>query len=158
MVSLLEGVSPDQLGDPTPCTEYTVADLIHHVDVVARGASALARQAEEATHTSAIDDVRDLALAWDDPEAWEGTGNVPGSDLSNETWGKIALTEMVVHGWDLAQATGQPYSLPDESVRACLEHVADFVPHAPVPALWGPPRSVAHDADLLDQVLAITGR
>jgi hypothetical protein len=28
-------------------------------------------------------------------------------------WGKIALTELVVHGWDIAKATGQPFDLPE---------------------------------------------
>jgi hypothetical protein len=50
--------------------------------------------------------VRTLGKAWGDSAVWEGTGNVPGSDLSNEKWGKITLTEMVVHGWDIANTAG----------------------------------------------------
>ncbi len=66
---------------------------------------------------------------------------------------------MVVHGWDLARATGRPFGLDDEqALRACLEHVAEFVPNAPVPQLWGPPAVVADDAPLIDRIVAITGR
>ena len=74
------------------------------------------------------------------------------------TWAKIALTELMVHGWDLARATGQPFDLPEPTLRACLEHVAVFVPAAPLPELWDPPVAVAADAGLLDRIVAITGR
>lgn len=105
-----------------------------------------------------IQHVRTLGKAWDDPAAWEGTGNVPGSDLSNTTWGKITLTELVVHGWDLANATDQPLDLPEPTVQACFDHVAVFVPNAPVPDLWGPPVEVSPDASQLDRIVAITRR
>ena len=50
-----------------------------------------------------------VGQARDDPAVWEGMGNVPGSDLSNSAWRKIALTELVVQGWDIATATGQGF-------------------------------------------------
>ena len=174
MIDLLAGVTDEQLDGPTPCTEYTVGDLVDHVGQVCRGAAALARRDDDgvsragagpvAAHLepgwreAVSEQVRSVGEAWDDPAAWAGTGAVPGSDLSNETWGKIALTELVVHGWDLARATGQPFDLPDQTLRACLEHVAAFVPDAPVPALWGPPVAVTPDAPLVDRIVAITGR
>ena len=99
-----------------------------------------------------------LAVAWEDPAVWEGHGGVAGSDLSDATWGKIAFTEVVVHGWDLAVATGQPFALPESTLQACLDHVAAFVPTAPFPELWGTPGTVATDASTLAQILAITGR
>ena len=159
---------------PTPCRDFTVGDLIDHVDQVSRGATALARSdiaavidagagAGDVTRDSAwrdmvANDVRALDPAWDDPAAWQGDGTVPGSDLSNEMWAKIALTELVVHGWDIAQATGQPFDLPQPTLQACLDHVTEFVPNAPAPGLWGPPVEVAPDARLLDRIVAITGR
>lgn len=102
--------------------------------------------------------VRILGTAWADPAAWRGSTDGGGLELSNEQWGKIALTEMVVHGWDLATATGQPFDLPADTLRACFEHVSVFVPSAPVPSLWGPPCTVGDGAPLLDRVLAVTGR
>jgi len=169
MTVVLAGVSDDRLTSPSPCTEYTVGDLIDHVDLVAQGATALARGSSELPETgyshlepdwrdTVTQHVRALGKAWDAPAVWEGTGNVPGSDLSNSTWGKIALTELVVHGWDIATATGQPFDLPEHTLQACLEHVAVFVPNAPVPGLWGPSIEVSPDAPLLDRILAITGR
>ena len=168
MIKALVGVADDQLASPTPCSEYTVGDLIDHVDLVSRGATALARHAAlpgtEAGHLaphwrdSVTQHIRELGEAWDDPRAWQGSANVPGSDLSNETWGKITLTELIVHGWDIAKATGQSLDLPEHTLQACLDHVAKFVPNAPVPALWGPPVEVAPGAALLDRIVAITGR
>jgi uncharacterized protein (TIGR03086 family) len=102
--------------------------------------------------------IGELGEAWDDPLAWQGSANVPGLDLSNEMWGKITLTELIVHGWDIAKATGQSFDLPERTLQACLDHVAKFVPNAPVPALWGPPVDIAPDAALLDRIVAITGR
>jgi len=108
--------------------------------------------------TASMPSVQALGKAWDDPAAWEGIGNVPDSDLSNTTWGKITLTELVVHGWDIATATGQPFDLPEQTLQACFDHVAVFVPNAPLPDLWGPPAEVPPDASLLDRIVAITGR
>jgi uncharacterized protein (TIGR03086 family) len=151
-----------------PARSAKGSDLIDHVDVVSRGATALARHAAlpetDAGHLdphwrdSVTRHVRELGEAWDDPRAWQGSANVPGSDLSNEMWGKITLTELIVHGWDIARATGQSFDLPEHTLQACLDQVATFVPNAPVPALWGPPVDVAPGATLLDRIVAITGR
>lgn len=99
-----------------------------------------------------------LGEAWDDPEAWQGSTAAAGVELSNELWGTIALPEMVVHGWDIARSIGRPFDLPDDTLKACLDHVAEFVPRAPVPELWGPAVDVPADASPLDQIVAITGR
>jgi uncharacterized protein (TIGR03086 family) len=168
MTELVSGVENEQLAAPTPCIEYTVGELIDHVDLVVQGATALAlggelpdagySHLEPGWQDAVIKHVRALGKAWDDPAAWEGTCNVPGSDLSNTMWGKITLTELVVHGWDLAKASRQPFDLPEKTLLACLDHVSVFVPNAPVPELWGPRVEVPPDASCLDRIVAITGR
>ncbi|MDA2809775.1 TIGR03086 family metal-binding protein [Nocardiopsis sp. RSe5-2] len=152
----------------TPCADYTVADLLDHLGVVARGFAALGRGgpgpgSEDAggggrgpTELGGL--LAELGRAWDDPAAWQGRADAAGVGLPRQVWGRIALTEVVVHGWDLARATGRGFDPPEAAVRACLEHVADFVPKAPVPELWGPEVPVGPGAPLLDRVVAITGR
>jgi len=122
MIKVLDGVTDGQLTDSSPCTLWTVGDVIDHVDQVALVFTALALQDTNmllsvATNPDAAhlgsnwqentsQHLLTLGKSWDDPAAWWGSGNVPGSDLSNEMWGKITLTELVVHGWDIARATG----------------------------------------------------
>jgi uncharacterized protein (TIGR03086 family) len=174
MVEVLAGVTNDQLTNASPCTEYTVGDLIDHVDQVARLFTAVAHQDGDGLRGAGTGPApahldpewRDrvdrhllaLGRAWDDPAAWPGSTNLAGSDLSNGLWGKIALTEVVVHGWDIATATDQPFDLPKPTLEVCLDHVGIFVPNAPIPGLWGPPVEVVPGARLLDQIVAITGR
>lgn len=173
MIDLLATIRTDQFDSSSPCTEYRVGDLIDHVDQVARLFTAIAHHDStdlpddgepDVTHLapdwrdSLARHVRALGAAWDSPTAWQGSPDVLGLELPNEVWGRIALTELVVHGWDLATATGQPFDLPEPTLRACLDHVAEFVPNAPLPDLWGPPVAVAPDAPLLDRIVAITGR
>ncbi|HEX4247015.1 MAG TPA: TIGR03086 family metal-binding protein [Pseudonocardia sp.] len=171
MIDLLGRITAEQLQLPTPCTEYTVRDVIEHIDVVAVGSSATARGDELSGSGSpaaagAEDDwldrvakhVWEVGEAWRDPAAWRGSTAAAGVQLSNELWAMITLTELVVHGWDLTTATGRPYELAEPTLRACYEHVAEFVPNAPVAGLWGPPARVPGDAPLLDRLVAITGR
>ena len=75
-------------------------------------------------------------------------------------WGRIALPEMVVHGWDLATATDQPFDLPEPTLRACWEYVSEFLPNLPAPvrASWGPAVPVPPDAPLPDRIVGMSGR
>lgn len=166
---VVAGIGDDRLGDPTPCTEYAVKDLIGHLDLLAVGFAAVARK-EEATGGGDVDfgdgwrdrladRLRLLADAWAAPTAWDGTGPAAGGvELPNVQWGRIAFTEVLVHGWDLARATGQPYALPEPALRACWEHVSTLLQAPPVPEMWASPVPVAEDAPLLDRILGATGR
>ncbi|HJR26793.1 MAG TPA: TIGR03086 family metal-binding protein, partial [Acidimicrobiales bacterium] len=126
VAGVLRGIPDDALDDPTPCPDYTVGDLIDHVHgfCLAFTAAAVkepldpetANQNAKGTAARLGDDWRErvprrlveLAAAWDDPGAWEGTTAAGGIDLPGDVAGLISLDEVVVHGWDLAVATGQP--------------------------------------------------
>ena len=106
-------------------------------------------------------DLDALADAWRDPSAWTGMTKVGGIELPGEQAGVIALDEIVLHGWDVARASGQAYDCDP----ALLEVVHDFVAQFSGPGteeqrngLFGPEVEVPDDAPLLDRVLGMAGR
>ena len=69
----------------------------------------------------------------------------------------VALDELVIHGWDLAVATGQPagYDGPGlDEVQGMVQHFRS----AGVEGLFGPAVDVPEDAPQLDRILGLAGR
>jgi uncharacterized protein (TIGR03086 family) len=69
----------------------------------------------------------------------------------------IAFSDQLLHGWDLARATGQEYSCDDTTAQVLLGFVEQFDP-AGTPGLYGPALPIGDDAPAFDRVLARTGR
>ena len=172
LATVVGGVSQEQVHDLTPCTAYDVAQLRQHVlgwltvfaggfadpdglaaagidgyDVPADAATAVrdaARQLDRAVRDGATS--RPLRL---------GESAMPGDMALN-----MILWEYQVHGWDLARATGQPWSPPVEAAEESLAFAPGmltednqgegkaFSPRVPVP----------DDAPALDRLLALSGR
>jgi uncharacterized protein (TIGR03086 family) len=102
-----------------------------------------------------------LAQAWTDPAAWEGMTQVGGVTLPGEIAGQIALDEAVLHAWDLARGTGQPYQQDPATLEACLAAMTSMYPPDDLDARKGifePPVPVPNDAPLVDRVVAYSGR
>ena len=170
MVSLLASVSEDQFDLHTPCPELRLGDLVDHVGTFATRFFAVAHKEGRGgpTRPSAAnleagwrdritDDLRTCADAWRQSEAWEGMTVVRGAGLPAEVAGLVVLDELVVHGWDIAVSTGQPYepSVPD--IEAALSFVESF--DAPRDGnLFGPVVPVPDSAAPLDKLLGLTGR
>lgn len=102
----------------------------------------------------------ELAEAWRVDEAWVGMTKAGGLDLPSEVAGVIALDEVVVHGWDLASATRQPYGVEQEQLEMVFGFVRASAEQNPdgTPGLFGPPVTVPDDAPLLDRVIGLAGR
>ena len=105
--------------------------------------------------------VTTLAAARCDASAWEGMTCVGGDELPGDVAGLAALDELVLHGWDIARASGQPYECDEPSVEAAHEWVQRFAAPEMAPqreGLFGPIVLVPDDAPLLDRVLRLSGR
>ena len=165
------GVDDDQLAGPTPCPDYSVADLLDHL----RGLSAAFAAAARKTGTGAAADpdgsrlgpkwrddivaaLADLAEAWREPGAFDGVTMAGPVEMPADAAALVALNEVVVHGWDLARATGQPYDPDAGSVATCREFVAAFDAPADDDGLFGPPVDVPADGPALDRLVGATGR
>jgi uncharacterized protein (TIGR03086 family) len=88
------------------------------------------------------------------------TTRAGGQDLPAEIAGKVAINEVVVHGWDIAAATGRDYSCEPALLQAAYEFVQQTVAENPdgSPGLFGPPVQVSGNAPQLDRLIGLTGR
>ena len=168
---VLAGVGDAQLGDPTPCGDTSVTGLLDHLvgltSAFARAAGKLPGGTAQADAANPPEDWRtrlpaqldELVEAWRKPDAWEGTAEAGGVEMPAPIMAAVALDELVVHGWDLAVATGQQYRADDESARRCLEF-AESVGDDPEAraGLYGPAVPVPADAPVLHRLLGATGR
>lgn len=177
LAGLVARVPDAELGKPTPCPAYTLGDLIDHVGGLALAFAAAARKdggpytgmqpsgdagrLRDDWRARIPRDLAALAGAWRDPAAWDGMTRIAGDDAPAAIIGLSAADELVVHGWDMARATGQPYQCPPELLQAAHSFLIQFaspdLPAGPeVP--FGPARPVPGGAPLLDKVLALAGR
>lgn len=84
-----------------------------------------------------------------------------GLELPGEVAGLVVLDELVIHGWDIARASGQPYECDPALLDAVHNFVAQFSEpgqEAAREGLFGPVVDVPDDAPLLDRVIGLTGR
>lgn len=176
IVAGLAAAVPDAaLADRTPCPDYAVSDLLGHLAglvVAFRDAARkdLGPTTDTAPGSAALSlpaDWREdlpralgeLAEAWQDPAAWSGMTRAGGVDLPGEIAGVVAVDELVLHGWDLARATGQEY-VPDQ---AALRAAHAFLLAAAEDGdrgdgIFGPIVPVPEDAPLLDRAVGLSGR
>lgn len=169
-------VCDDQLDSPTPTGQSVRVVVNHLLGLAVAFRDAAAKTVGPSTQTAPVADesqlpdswrteldrrLEELAEAWRAPEAWTGLTMAGGVDLPGEVCGLVALDEVLLHGWDLARATGQPYRPTDSECEAVLPIVT------PDPAqpdgsgregLFGPVVPVAPDAPVLDRVLGLAGR
>ncbi len=102
-----------------------------------------------------------LARAWQSDDAWEGMTMAGGVQLPSDICGLVALDEVLLHGWDVAMATGQPYLPTDAECDAVLPVVTPD-PEQPDGSgregLFGTVVPVPAAAPLFDRVLGLAGR
>ncbi|MFC3384607.1 TIGR03086 family metal-binding protein [Couchioplanes azureus] len=172
--ALLFGVTDEHLTAPTPCPEWSVGDLLDHLMGLCWAFTQAAQKKTDAVTASPPPPpsaanlsphwrsrlpvvLEDLSTAWKQPTAWEGTAQAGGVTMPAAAMGTVAINELVMHGWDLARATGQEYAVDPR----ILEHLIEFLSQGPeegTPGLFGPVIDTDDEATLLDHAVALAGR
>ena len=167
MSRLVTGVRDDDLDAPTPCTDWSVTDLLAHVRQLATVFRLNAAKQPVPPVAGLPDDWRTslpqelvaLAEAWRAPEAWEGRVSAGGADLTGAQNALVAAEELALHGWDLARATGQEARLDEAALDRVEAFQAAFAgAFPPGRGPYGPPLDVPADAPRLDRLLGAAGR
>jgi uncharacterized protein (TIGR03086 family) len=162
---VIAGVRPEQWDDATPCTDWTVRDLLDHMIGVVSGLGAAAAGAPREPFVLSADPVGQFDVAsaaamaaWRSPGVLErivdgGAGPMPGQVLAG-----INLLDTATHSWDLAIATGQPAQLPDDVAAAALEASRQIISPEVRAGRFGPECPVPDGADPTDRLVAYLGR
>ncbi|ATZ29041.1 hypothetical protein SLAV_36380 [Streptomyces lavendulae subsp. lavendulae] len=172
---LVAGVPDAGLGGRTPCPAYAVGDLLGHLAGLAvafrdaarkdlgsttdtaPGAAAPSLPASWRTELPRVLD--ELAEAWRDPAAWAGMTRAGGVDLPGDIAGAVAVDELVIHGWDLARATGQEYAPDQAALRTSHAFLlAAAQDESRGGGIFGAVVPVPDDAPLLDRAVGLSGR
>ena len=170
LTPLVDGTRADQLDIQTPCTEWKVRDLLNHViggghmfatglrgeKFEGGGPTDLVGDDHRAAFRSAINE---FSAALADTNDLDQPVALPFGTLPAVAALQLAAGDLLVHSWDLAQATGQPFDPPTEFVEASYGFfrvaVNDDLRAA---GLFGPPYEVDSDAAALTKLLAHSGR
>ncbi|KAK1183098.1 TIGR03086 family metal-binding protein [Streptomyces sp. NBS 14/10] len=169
----VHAIRPDQWDDPTPCSEWTVRDLVNHLAVEQMWVPPLVREgrtiAEQGDSFEGDLLGDDPVAAWDKaataareaftaPGALERTVELSyGESPAAEYCAEITI-DAAVHAWDLARAIGAderiPKPLVDFSVRAVAPYAAELEKSGMFAAAVEPPSG----ADAQTRLLALLGR
>lgn len=165
-------VENDQWHEPTPCTEWDVHMLVNHVVNEARWVKPLL----EGKTLEDVGNSLDGDLLGDDPAgAWErardeelaAVGQLDSLDKKvHVSWGQIPASEYLsqvlldhlVHGWDLARATGGDETLDPEAVGFCLDSVRPMEEMLRGSGVYGDKVEVPEGAGPQAELLGLLGR
>jgi len=169
---VVAGVPGHPMDAPTPCDDWDLRTLVNHVILWT------AYSAERRAHGESVAEdlmTRDFTAdpgfaqdyaaqidravtAWSDPAAWERELGVMGSGTPAADVAAMLIAEMVLHGWDIARATGQEYA-GDEAVAANVLATVEaqgelFRQYQGFAAIV----PVEESATVLDRALSLSGR
>ncbi len=165
------GIRPDQLENSTPCATFTVAGVLDHMTGLASafapafrgdpppptGEVPAASGGERGTEfQKAMDGLLD---AVNSPGALERTIETPFGPMPGSTFSRLVAFDGLIHGWDLATSTRQPWVPPDDVVA----EVDGFARQALVPEMrngdtFANETQAPADATLLVRLVAFSGR
>jgi uncharacterized protein (TIGR03086 family) len=150
-----------QLRNTTPCDEWDVRTLLNHMLDTERYFTSAARGQEAALPSPTPPD-----LIGDDPVAaferaqsdlLSAFGGPGVADKSAPALG-IALADQLLHGWDVAEATGQDATMPTGLAEAAYGMIHGRFTEDQRRGVFKPAVAVADDASPQDRFLAYTGR
>lgn len=173
---LVDGVRHDQMGLSTPCSEWDVRALLTHLvggniryagltrgEPIQRGPARgggssvdlLGDDPAGAYRRSAAE----LKAAWADPALLDRMFELPIGVVPGRAALNLHLVETIVHGWDLARATGQQPAF-DPDVVGAVAHVAQsrLPGERPPGTPFAPAIPVAEDVPEIDRLAAYLGR
>ena len=170
LAATVREVRDEQLHQPTPCTEWDVRELLHHITWSNLWVSPLVDGKDLAEVAPTLEgdvlgnDPVGITLGGLDEssDAFERGGDRPvqlsrGMTPANE-YAFERMNDLIVHNWDLAKGIGVEVELDEECMQVALDGYRPFEPVLRPAGELGPDVEVPDDADLQTRYLAFFGR
>jgi uncharacterized protein (TIGR03086 family) len=171
---VVNDVTEDQLGNPSPCAGWTVRDVINHIT---GGATMFAISAEAGSVPDEMlgqlmggDNLGDdpqaawakaaqrAMAAFEAPGALDKMVTLPFGEMPAGVALNIAVFDVLTHAVDIARASGQAVN-DDALIETALTIGHQMVgPELRTPGVFDPEQPVADDAPPADRLLAFAGR
>jgi len=169
---IVRGIDPVELDDSTPCEDYDVRGLLNHVV----SGNLWVEPLVSGQTIEEVGDRYDGDLLGDDPSAaYDASARVAGDAFARpgameapvavsygpvpgEVYAGHRFIDVLIHGWDLAAATGQDSTLDPELVETCWEIVRPQLDLLQGSGAFGNEVDVSDDADSQTRLLAVLGR
>ena len=168
---LIAATRADQLGSSTPCKTWTARELINHIvggqymlaNAAAGGPLGVLSTTPDFAGGEAAGAHRDAsaaaAAAFADPGLGERMAELPFGTLPAGMVPGLACYEQVVHGWDLARATGQDPAMPAEVVDGLYPFAEQLLANAPRDGVaFAAIVDVPAGAPTIDRLVGLSGR
>ena len=162
----ISAVGPGQWTSRTPCDEWTARDLVRHVvethgmfeGLVGREIGGVPSVEEDPAAAFAA--ARAVIQAdLDDPARAGATfDGFFGESTFALAIDRFVCFDLVVHGWDLARATGQDETIDPVEIDRVMAATEVFGDSLRTAGVCGPAVEVSSDADAQDRLLAFLGR
>ena len=164
----IAAVPSDGLDLPTPCDRWNMRELLDHIigvltmvtDAVDTMPAVGTPDAPALGSTPWDRAIADLAarsrLAWEAPGVMDRTFELPIGTMPAPVLKSSALLELVVHGWDISQASGEAAEIPDALARPVLEFARQAIGDDSRGDLFG--ADLGLGATPSDQLVAFLGR
>jgi len=169
VAGLISNIQAGQWSAPTPCTDWTVRQVVNHLIGMNRVFAALlagqpppprppADHAEADPAGAYRGSAAALLAAFGRPGVLERTYGGPLGTATGAERLQIRLYDLLAHGWDLAQATGQPADLPDDLAEQSLAFARTQLTEQARPGRFGPAQIVGEQASAIERLVAFLGR
>lgn len=160
------GITSDRWSTMSPCTQWTVGDLVGQVISTHRRVMANLEGTEFVEPDPGTDPVEvwqgardDLAAALaDDRRAGHMMGGMFGDQPLESLVGRLVCSDTLIHTWDLARATGQDERLDGEAVAKAMAALAPLDESIRRPGGFGPKIEPRPGADAQTVFLNFCGR
>ncbi|WP_197499683.1 TIGR03086 family metal-binding protein [Mycobacterium sp. 1245852.3] len=163
--NVLAHATDDQWSAPTPCTQWTVADVTEHLIDVNHSFTAQLRPEDgiaSTTHTGSPSDelLAQYRCSTEQLRRALDCATQPDGQLPTSLRIRLALrvADLVIHGWDIATSTGGCLQIDDHLVDAVLTFADSRRAALQRGGQFAAPKPISNNAPAIDRLAALSGR